>query len=354
MTEKDGDVYVVSTGMICPVGLSAASTCAAMRAGISMFEELPYRDNNGEPITGAIVPGLDLNLKLEDRLIQLLSSALTDCLNQVNPEPMNMIPLLVGLAEHGCPDGCAALGEQIVGLIEQKLNLKFHPKLSRAILSGHTAGFEALAIARELLQDRHIPACIVCSVDSYINAGRLWLLDQHWRLKTEENSDGVIPGEAAAAVVVQRQQTSSALGINKVVSLGFGQEKATILSNEPLLGLGLTEATKAALTEAGIQMHEVDFRIVDVTGESYGFKEQALVVARLYRVRRKVCPPLWHCAENIGETGAAAGIIQLVMASHAFEKNYASGEIAMCSTSADSGGRAVVVVSRNSSTPPEQ
>lgn len=124
------------------------------------------------------------------------------------------------------------------------------------------------------------------------------------------------------------------------------------MNEEPLLGLGLTDAVSAALAEAGIRMHEIDFRIVDVTGESYGFKEQALVVSRLYRVRREESPPLWHGAENIGDTGAAAGIIQMIVASYAFEKGYAPGDTALCTAGADSGGRAAIILSPDSKMPP--
>ena len=42
-------MFITGTGMVCPVGLSAVSACAAKRAGISALANLPYRDNAGEP-----------------------------------------------------------------------------------------------------------------------------------------------------------------------------------------------------------------------------------------------------------------------------------------------------------------
>lgn len=340
-------MYIVSTGMVCPVGLTAADACAAMRAGVDKFEELPYMDNSGEPIVGAMIPAFGPNLKREDRLIELLSAALIDCLNQGYPKQMDMVPLIVALAERGRPGGCSALTDRIVPIIEQKLKLRFHPQLSRVISSGHTAGFEALAIARELLRDRHIPTCIVCGVDSYVNASSLWWLEQHWRLKTEENSDGVIPGEAAAAVLVCANQNMSSKKSVRLIGLGIGTESAAVMTEEPLLGLGLTAASKIALSEAGIQMHQIAFRLSDITGESYGFREQALVVGRLLRVHRKEGYPIWHVSESIGDTGSAAGIIQLILSFHAYHKGYAPGEVAMCFSSAESGRRAVVLLASN-------
>src|SRR5213592_1149933 len=97
-------------------------------------------------------------------------------------------------------------------------------------------------------------------------------------------------------------------------------------------------------------MHEIGFRLSDVTGESYGFREQTLLITRLLRVRREEGFPIWHCAENFGDTGAAAGIVQLIVAFHAYQKGYAPGKIAMCFTSADSGRRAVALLASNQST----
>jgi len=339
-------MYVTATGMVCSVGLNAAAACAAMRAGIANFAELPYHDNQGEPIIGAMVPGLARTFKREEHLIEILAMALVDCLQKKTLGPSADIPLLVSLAEPERPGGCAGLADSIIGRLQNKLNINFHPDLSQTIQKGHTGGFDALRTARKLLLDTRIPACLICGVDSYINASSLLWLDQHWRLKTDENSDGVIPGEAAAAVLLQRQaEPDIKIGV-RITGLGFGYEKANVLSEEPLLGLGLTEATRGALVGAGIKMHEIDFRISDVTGESYGFKEQALVIARLLRVHREEGLPIWHCSENSGDSGASAGISQLVVAFHAFLKGYAPGDRAMCCTSAVPGERAVAVIER--------
>ena len=84
-----------------------------------------------------------------------------------------------------------------------------------------------------------------------------------------------------------------------VIGLGFAQEQEPVLTEGPLLGLGLAQAGRAALAEAELPMEEIDFRLSDVTGESYGFREQTLVQARLIRTKREA-QPLWHCADSIG------------------------------------------------------
>jgi 3-oxoacyl-[acyl-carrier-protein] synthase I len=331
-------------GLVCAVGLNAAAACAAMRAGIAGFTELPYRDNSGEPIIGAAVPGLAPDLKREERLLVLLERALQDSLQSAAFVRTDTVPLLVGLAEEGRPGGGGGMAGDLIARMQKRLNRRFHPAHSRCLARGHTAGFELLRVARELLQDPEIPACVVAGVDSYINASSLAWLDQHGRLKTVENSDGVIPGEGAGAMVVQRvAKGKTPENAAELIGLGFGFEEAGILNDQPLLGIGLATAAKAALSEAKIEMHEVDFRLSDVTGESYGFKEQALALGRVMRQRREELP-LWHAADSIGDTGAAAAVSHLSMAVMAWQKKYAPRTVAACYGSAVPGERAVAVL----------
>ncbi|WP_454063414.1 3-oxoacyl-ACP synthase [Candidatus Nitrospira salsa] len=337
-------MYITSTGMVCPVGLNAESACAAMRAGITGFGELPYLDNDGEPIVGAMTPGSDPDFKFEQRLTEMMTAAVTDCLKDSPTISLENIPLIACLPESDRPGIPVELADRIIALIEEKLQLKFHPELSRTISNGHTSGFQALQIARELFMAKNVSTCLICSVDSYINARSLLWLDQFFRLKTQKNSDGIIPGEGAAAILACANENTNSVTGTKLIGLGFGTEQATIMNEDPLLGLGLTEASKMALSEAGIQMHEIGFRLSDVTGESYGFREQALMIARILRVHREEDYPIWHCSECIGNTGAATGVIQLIIAFHAFQRGYAKGEIVMCFTSADSGKRAVALI----------
>jgi 3-oxoacyl-[acyl-carrier-protein] synthase-1 len=337
-------MYLGAAGMVCSVGLSASTGCAAMRAGINKFDELPYWDARGLPVIGAAVPGLSLDLQFGPRLVEMLTMALRDCLSGTAGTPLQKVPLFVGLAERGRPGGGAWLTDTIIRRVEANLGMKFHPDLSRVISTGHTAGFECLRIAREVLEKSAVPGCLVCAVDSYINASSLYWLDQHWRLKREGHTDGVIPGEAAAAIYVQREVPTKMEARVEVVGLGFALEKAAVLTDEPLLAHGLAEAGQQALKEAGLGFHELDFRISDVTGENYGFREHALMEGRLARVVRKEHQPLWHAADSIGDTGAAAGVVQLARAKAAWTKGYAPGARAACFTSAVPGDRAVALL----------
>lgn len=330
---------IVATGMVTPTGLNAAAGCAALRAGIARFDELPYYDLQGEPIVGAAVPDLAESFEDDDRIVALLCLALEDLLREDLPFSLERVPLLIGLAEPSRP-GPAAPAATLVARVQQRLGVRFHPDLSQSIVRGHAAGAEALWKARELFKNGAVPACVVAGVDSYLNGPALAWLEQHGRLKTPDNSNGVIPGEAAAAVLLRAGFSPASVRIR---GLGFARERVHVLAEEPFLGLGLAEAARHALADAGLGMHEIQFRLSDVTGESYGFKELALVTSRLLRQRVKGMP-VWHSADAIGDTGAAAGVCQLVMVFSAFRKGYAFGSRALCLTSSVPGERAAVVV----------
>jgi 3-oxoacyl-[acyl-carrier-protein] synthase-1 len=339
-------MFITATGMVCAVGLNAAAACAAKRVGIQGFNDLPYNDNAGEPIVGAAVPGLDPNLRGAARLLELLKRCLADVTKGQPAGRWEQVPLLVGLAEQGRPGGGAELADSVVKRAQEALGVRFHPQHSRALAAGNTAGFELLRVARQLLEAGAAATCLVCGVDSLVNAVTLLSLDRDFRLKTAANRDGVIPGEAAAAVVLQKAPDAGAVA--EMIGLGFAKEPAPILSEGPLLGLGLAEAARAALAEAKLGLHEIEWRSSDVSGELYGFKELQLVTARVMRVVRHEDQPLWHWAEAIGDSGAAAGVAQLVLADAAFRKGYAPGDRMIGFTCSAPGDRAAAVLRRQS------
>ena len=101
----------------------------------------------------------------------------------------------------------------------------------------------------------------------------------------------------------------------QLLGLGFGIEPAHVeTEDQPLRADGLAAAIRAALTEAGTTLAATDFRIVDVSGEQYGFKEATLALIRLLRVR-KAEYDIWHPVDCIGEAGAAILSYQPVRAS---------------------------------------
>jgi 3-oxoacyl-[acyl-carrier-protein] synthase-1 len=334
-------MFIGATGLVCSVGLSAQSACAAIRARVAGFEETRFLNADQQFTIAAPVAGMKAIGVYAERLRTMICQSITDCLQSQPELDTEKVPLLLALPEAGRPGADIGSIPGLLFAVSESLGIRFHPSLSMGVTDGHTAGFVALRAARQLLTTAQASAVLVCGADSYLNRESLAWLGETSRLKTLSNSDGVIPGEAAAAVLLQREPGPYSAA--SILGLGFSVETASVLTEDPLLGIGLTNAARAALAETEFQAESVDFRIADVTGESYGFKEQALMVSRLLKSSKEKFP-LWDCASCIGDVGAAVGMTQLIVAHAGFQKGYAPGGTALCCTSAVPGARAVALL----------
>lgn len=330
-------LYINAVGMACPLGLTAASAAAAMRAGIERKRELPYRTNAGHPIMGSFLPELGEGImSIQDRCVSLLALALKDLQREMEIEHFTEDNLILALPREMsdfCPDFLSQLAFELGSL----------PKPQKIIFEGSQGGYRGLSLARQMLEGGLCSKVIVAGVDSLISALRLLSLDRGHRLLTEENSDGVVPGEAAAAVSVSLQPQPSK-GV--IRGMGFGQEPSSFSNDVPLRGIGIVEAAKGALVDANLKMHHIDARVTDAAGESYHFKEQILVMSRLLR-RNKETFPTWYGALTLGDVGAAAGLCNLVAVIQAYQRDYFPGRLAIAFAGSDDGYRSAIILDQS-------
>jgi 3-oxoacyl-[acyl-carrier-protein] synthase-1 len=184
-----------------------------------------------------------------------------------------------------------------------------------------------------------IPRVLIVATDSLLTWPTLSHFEQNDRLLTERNSNGFMPGEGAGALLIG--PPSGKGGELLCTGIGFGRESAHIDSEEPLRADGLTQAIKAALTDAGCQMHDFDFRITDISGEQYYFKEAALALSRTLRQRKEEFD-IWHPAECTGEIGATAGSAIISTAQAACTKRYTKGPNIIAHMANDAGQRSAI------------
>ena len=191
---------IESTGMVCPVGLNVPAATAAMRAHLKRFIDIPFHDRAFQPVIGAPVPILGDSVQGVRRLIRFASWAAREAFSGLSRRETLQIPLLLGISSAEDPGRPEALEERLFKGVENELDTRFHP-LSRVVPQGKTATLAAAALAKEILaNEARVPACLVVTADSLINGEAIEGYDSQGRLKTAENSDGVVPGEAAAAL----------------------------------------------------------------------------------------------------------------------------------------------------------
>jgi 3-oxoacyl-[acyl-carrier-protein] synthase-1 len=128
-----------------------------------------------------------------------------------------------------------------------------------------------------------------------------------------------------------------------IEGIGFGHEPAPIESGRPLRADGLKQAIQAAFADSGLTFDDVHYRLVDTSGEQYGFKEATLGLARTMRARKAEFD-IWHPADCIGEIGAATVPCILAVAKAVSEKGYAPGSGVLCHVGNDDGTRAAMIL----------
>ncbi len=336
---------IVACGAVTPVGLTAAQSCAAIRAAISNFEDVLPLPPPAEPVVGARVPAHSRLRSTEHFwLLNLAARAIGECLDTADeanrtallavvPEDFRKHPAVTGLADVG------SLREQI----EEQLGVRFSPE-SKILRDGHAGALKALGLASELLGGGRADACIVGGVDSLLNETDIERLQSSSRLRGPNIAQGVVPGEAAAFLRVTSSQ-DPAHALARVLGVGVANEPDAVLGERYSQGRGLQSAVQDAISSAGVPEAQIAFRVSDMNGERYRAWESFLAECRSYRTRREAFPA-WYPAASIGDVGAAAGAMSVVTAAVGMSRGYAPGHSAICEGASDEGLRAAIVLTR--------
>lgn len=332
---------VFASGMVTAIGYNAPATLAALRAGISGVSRTGWMDHeSGEPLRGARV-SLPQWWEGLGKLADLAAPAIYECLN-ASGLPHDEVPVLLGVAARERPGRTAGIDEELLPAIERRLALRSHT-LSRAFPLDQAGCAHALVEAGRILDTRRATRVVVAGVDSFLAQATLDAYIARRRLMTPGNSNGFFPGEGGCAVLVG--DAARAAGEALVVGgMAIAREAATIESTEPFRGQGLTQAVAAALQEARVALKDVAWRLTDISGEQYKFKEALFAAGRLNAGERSIPLGLWHPIEYLGEIGAAVLPCLLAQAMHAAQEGYAPGRLALCHVGSDAGERAALVV----------
>ena len=205
---------------------------------------------------------------------------------------------------------------------------------------GHTGVFSLMRTAAKLLGSGKVDHCLVGGLDTYLLEDRLEYRDQNWRLRSQRNVDGFIPGEAGVLLLVETRARAVARGAAIRAIVG-----APVTSREPdayagersSSGQGLREALQGALSAAGGEK-KAPWVVCDLNGESYRHFEWAVLETKLPEVLSTVNHTV-RPVESIGDVGAATGGILLACVCEAFSRGYNPASEALLWTASDEGKR---------------
>lgn len=338
---------ITSVGACTAIGLDAASSAAAVLAGVSGFSAHPYIvDSAGDRVIVAHSPitdtDTDTDLSTAQRLAAMACAAIREALAQrpVNPRG-GTVPVYLAV-----PSPRAGLGRSeiasVVSAISTELARHELPHEIFEIEAGHSGGLQALQACCEALVQRRCEWAVAGGLDSWLDADALEQLEVRDRLHNGINPWGFIPGEAAAFCIVSSQAPQERTAV-RISGFGSAAEAIPRRGEEPCLGRGLTTAILNAIAELPAA-EKIDEVFCDYNGEwdradEYGF---ALVRSsdRFVDATATRAP-----ADCWGDVGAATGTLLVALAWQAAQKNWLAGSNALVWVSSDSPHRAALRLS---------
>ena len=210
-------LHVAAAGMVTAVGLDAPSALAAMRARLDGFTETRFVGSSGDWLVGAAVPLPKKNWIGATRMARLVARAIVEVLHDSTTDALVLCLPEEGRAGRPVRDA-GRFARTVADLVNLPAGLT-----TRIVAAGRPSGLVALDSARRLLFDGAARSVVIAGVDSYLTGGAVQQYIAENRLLTPENSDGFIPGEAAAAILCRVD-----VGRLRLSGLGLSREEAHI------------------------------------------------------------------------------------------------------------------------------
>ncbi|MBZ4418521.1 hypothetical protein [Myxococcus sp. RHSTA-1-4] len=351
---------ITGLGMLSTLGDDVISSCAALRAGLvrpsplrfevySEDEEEGVARVVGHPLQGVTsgFEGLGLytlmaahalddlvryaGLDRRDRAFWA-STAIFPCLSRPRLEDLG------ALFEE-------LLEERLVPAVLEETGLPATAGRGRRFMSGHASVLEAVHEARQELQEGRLKRVLVLALDSLVGEDDVMWLAQREMLKTPQRPVGLMPGQAAGALLLEGESEARRRGARVDAFI-----EAVHVGREPDSRERRRHSSGQAL--AGVLARTLEGRrgVADAYGDLNGQEARAREWGNaLVRMSgRHDLPVTPRCpATSLGDTGAASGAIAIAAAARSFARGYARGNEVLVWSSSDSGEVASALVVRS-------
>lgn len=375
--QPTGAIVIRAIGMTTSLGPTAGASCAAARAGVSRaraVEHAVFAAVEGEmAATHACFAGrADTGFAGPGRLRDLTRGALADLETRLEPAALRgeriRVFVVAPAREHEAQriaPMCETAGAYRDALVAMHTaNLQATLTADRRAIAAALAdaawlggaaidewftgrlGFAAaLRTAKAAIDGESATTCLLVAVDSLLDDETLDALFAADLLRTPDNANGLIPGEAAVAMLLARASAAPGHGPHPVTIDHVGLE--SVASREPSLHDD-ARLLAAVVAQCGVQADEPVEFLADVNGD----------------VRRAA---EWGCAQVLpgwprrghttfpigafGDTGSAAGAIATAVAAHDWARGAPRARTTIVTLSEPGGGKAAIRLSPLSAPP---
>ncbi|HEU4618864.1 MAG TPA: hypothetical protein VFV10_12555 [Gammaproteobacteria bacterium] len=325
------ETEINQVGMVTSVGRDAGTTLTSILCGVSRPKEIGYfavtdpEFQEPEGVTGHPIEALTEGFHLYGLWIRACIACLEDLLRRTSPamprgaEEWGSTALIAVTpdirSERFMSDGdetAGSLREPFLHKIAAWLGIPRTPEHLHAVCMGRTGVFTALKAASAMLERRAFDRVLVLAVDSLLDTLTLeWLASRH-RLKSPSAPAGLMPGEAASAMLIEPRRGGAHSGAR---GLGVAVRAATQESAADQEGLTTADrGRRLARVMSGCLPSLRDpagagcVLISDQNGEQWRAEEFGycgLALGSAWPSRAAVLLP----AVSVGDTGAASGAL---------------------------------------------
>lgn len=308
-------VEILGVGLHCPLGNGFSKACEAYRANGRNFVKSRKGPIgvDGVPMTlSCAIPFEDMR-NFELRLQRLFAGAADDLamINGPKPVPLRLV-VPRWLVNHD-------IGKKLrIWIGETYLSLFSSVEM---LADGDTLALYEIVRGANEISAGQVPGLVIGAIDSFMDAELLDILAMNGRLYARQTPHGLVPGEAAALVLIGKADASNrAVGALKAVFTGFEAEKFS--APQGIIGRGLAKPLRQAFETIA-----ADRFLTDLNGERWRSEDLGFALSGAL-----IPDPLLEDFEtplgNTGDCGAANGMVlaSFALAPKTLQANSATGQ----------------------------
>jgi len=196
------------SSVLCAGGRGTEQLWATVRAGISGIKDSHLADRDVEPIPMGVIPEAAL-LPLPPELLTAGLSSIARRMLQISAPVLRAVsttagtPVVVYLAMPQIDSAANSWLGKFLEYLSICAEIPIDIAVSKIFPGGRAAAFAALEAALNAIEQNPAAPVVVGGVDTYLDLRVIGVLDREKRILGNEVSDGFIPGEGAAFLVLR-------------------------------------------------------------------------------------------------------------------------------------------------------
>ncbi len=335
---------IVAVGMRTGISLDALSTSLLLRTGVPAITGSPLAGPDDEPVSMAFDPTLDPYLVGEERAARLGAAAAFELAGSLGQAARSLrARVALAFPEPRPEQKRHEVGQALATSFRGVLHETFGSPPVDLATRGPAGLAYCLPDALMELSAGRVEVVVAGGLHTDYDPETIHALATAGRLFSTENVDAVLPGEAAAFVLITRDDIARRLGLTPMARIhGIGTETNDEEPGRAFESGAIAKAIRTATEELPDEIR-VGWAVTHLGFEHAPVRE---LYSALTRTHKRFGPPLVvdSPAQRAGNLGAAALPVALGFMALAHRHGFAPAPFGLAIAGSDGGERAAVLV----------